>query len=78
MTASKNRVKKMYVARLFSLFILLALLSGCASFEGKFSATKNADIGIFADQTVAMLSEGVMGVDASKVIYTRERISASH
>lgn len=60
------------VLRIVLLIALVALLSGCASFEGKFSKTRNADIGLFADQTVSMLSDDSLGLDSSQAIYIRD------
>ena len=63
--------------RLLSLKTLLLVLavasvSGCASMKGKFTSTREANVGFFADQTIAMLSSADFGLDRRDTIYVRE------
>ena len=57
------------------LVLVVLALSGCASMEGKFSATSQANVGAFADQTIAMLSNSDMGVAQEKAVYVRHYIN---
>lgn len=57
--------------------ILIALsfalvLSGCASFEGKFVPANRADVGYFADRTITMLSQAEFTFTRNESVYTRE------
>ena len=49
-------------------FFMLALI-GCA---GKFSQTTEADVGFFADNTIAMLRDANLGFSRGKALYTKE------
>ena len=49
-------------------------LSGCVSMEGKFKGTAQANVGAFADQTIAMLSNSDLGVAQDRAIYVRHFI----
>lgn len=56
------------------------LLTGCAtmtSVSKKFSAHQKANIGIFADQTITMLSDADFGFDRDESIYTREFLGSN-
>jgi hypothetical protein len=57
-----------------TLFLALAVVSvsGCATVKGKFKSTKEANVGFFADQTIAMLSSADFGLDRQRTIYIRE------
>ena len=46
-------------------------LSSCATVSGKFTPTMKENVGIFADQTVALLSQADFGFTRSETIYTR-------
>ena len=61
----------------FLLVWLLLSLTGCASWEGKFSGTTEADIGIFADQTIATMTDPNLGIPVGKSVYVREYIDRS-
>lgn len=52
------------------LFMLLLTLSGCAA--SKFTATTEADVGFFADNTIAMLKSANLGFSRGTAIYTKE------
>ncbi|WP_455207025.1 hypothetical protein [Kaarinaea lacus] len=57
--------------------VVALVFSGCASWEGKFSRTTVADIGIFADQTLAALTDPEIGLPVGKSIYIRDYIVSS-
>ncbi|WP_455210553.1 hypothetical protein [Kaarinaea lacus] len=59
---------------LILLIVAVMALSGCASMEGKFKATAQANVGAFADQTIAMLSSSDLGVAQDNAIYVRHFI----
>ena len=61
-------------ARFRFTIVMLSMLSGCASWEGKFSGSTDADIGIFADQTIAIITDPDLGLPARESIYVREYI----
>ena len=52
----------MNTRNLWWLVVVIIALSGCVSMEGKFKATAQANVGAFADQTIAMLSSSDLGV----------------
>ena len=57
------------------LFAALLTLSACAiNMEGKFKGTAQANVGAFADQTIAMLSSSDLGVAQDSAIYARHYI----
>jgi hypothetical protein len=53
------------------------LLTGCASMSKKFSPQQKADLGIFADHTITMLSEADFGFSRDEAIYIREFLDGS-
>lgn len=53
---------------------LQIFLTGCASWEGKFSGTKEANVGIFADQTIATITDTNFGIPIGNTVYVREYI----
>jgi len=62
---------------LISVFIALMMVTACSSFKSvsqKFQPTVVANVGVFADQTLAMLSESDFGFSASQAIYLRDFI----
>jgi hypothetical protein len=58
-------------------FFLLGLLTSCASWEGKFSRTVEADVGTFADQTIAIITDAEIGLPVGKTVYIRDFIDES-
>ena len=62
---------------IFLIVWLLLSLSGCASWEGKFSGTKEANVGVFADQTISLLTDPDLGLPVGKSVYVREYIDRS-
>ena len=60
-----------------NLVALVSLLTGCASWEGKFSGTKEANVGVFADQTIATLADPDIGLPIGKTVYVRQYTIAS-
>ena len=53
------------------LYLALAL-SGCATFKEKFQPKTEANVGIFADTTLSMLSQADLGFDRDEAVYIRE------
>jgi len=64
-------------ARLLMIYFFLIQLTGCASWEGKFSGTKEANIGVFADQTIAIIANSNLGLPIGNTVYVREFIEQS-
>ncbi|WP_455201404.1 hypothetical protein [Kaarinaea lacus] len=60
-----------------TVLVHFVLLTGCASWEGKFSGTKEANVGIFADQTIATLTDPDLGLPVGKSVYVREYVDPS-
>ncbi len=60
-----------YVFKGLGLLYLVLVLSGCATLEGKFAPRTAADISIFADTTLSMLSQSDLGFDKDEAIYVR-------
>ena len=54
------------------IMILALAFTGCASLEGKLTPSTKADIGIFADQTIVMLSQADFVFKRNETVYTRE------
>lgn len=54
------------------LLCLLLALSGCATMKEKFTPKTQANLGIFADTTVSMLSQADLGFDRNETVYSRE------
>ncbi len=60
-----------------AVLILLIMVTGCTgtqvnkSLEGKLTATTSANIGVFADNTMAMLSEANFGFSEGQALYTK-------
>ncbi len=54
--------------------LLLLSVSGCASWEGKFSGTKQADVSVFADQTIATMTDPDLGLPVGQSVYVREYV----
>ncbi len=54
------------------LIALVLMLPACAATSKKFSSSIEADISVFADNTIAMLSETDLGFSKGIAIYTRE------
>jgi len=53
------------------LYLVLAL-SGCATWKEKFQPKTQANVGIFADTTLSMLSQADLGFDRDEAVYVRE------
>ena len=51
---------------------LVPALSGCATFKEKFQPKTKANVGIFADTTLSMLSQAELAFDKSEAVYVRE------
>jgi hypothetical protein len=59
------------ILRGFLLLSAALAASACATARGKFTPTMKENVGVFADQTVAMLSQADFGFTRSEAIYTR-------
>lgn len=59
---------------LLTFLLLLSLLTGCVSWEGKFSGTKEANVGVFADQTIATLTDPDLGLPTGRSVYVRDYV----
>ncbi|MBW2612738.1 MAG: hypothetical protein JRE12_10320, partial [Deltaproteobacteria bacterium] len=57
---------------MFVIVCATMLLAGCASMSKKFTAQQKANMGIFADQTITMLSEADFGFGRDEAVYVRE------
>ncbi len=55
--------------------LMAALMTGCATFGGKFTSSTQADIGYFTDATVTMMKDANFGFTRGNAIYTREFIA---
>jgi hypothetical protein len=63
---------------LISVFIALITVTSCSSVSQKFQPTVVANVGVFADQTLAMLSESDFGFSADQAIYLRDFIDRNN
>ena len=54
------------------LLMIVMLTSGCASMNKKFRRSVEADVGIFADHTMAMLDAADFGISKNNALYTKE------
>jgi hypothetical protein len=55
--------------------VLAAMLSGCASVGGKFSSSVEANVSVFADNTITMLRDADLGFDRNDAVYVREFVN---
>jgi hypothetical protein len=60
------------------LTILLTCLASCNSLEGKFTESVHADLGTFADQTIAMMQAPDLEMREDDMVLTREYINPLH
>ena len=58
--------------RYFGCIAVMLALSACTTVQKKFTSTDKANVGIFADNTMAMLKEADFGFTKENNIYTRE------
>jgi len=59
------------IVRLGILTIIFGI-AGCASMGGKFTPSTNPDIGFFANETIAIMSQADYAFERDETIYTRE------
>ncbi len=64
-------MNRRFSQRIFILIALL-LLAGCATVTQKFKPVAKANVGIFADNTLAMLKEAKFGFTKNHTLYTKE------
>ena len=60
--------------KLFSLILLSVALSGCATYKSKFHSKQVANIGYFADSTIAMMGDLDLTVDREDTLLVRRFI----
>ena len=65
------------ISSCLTICFVLSYLAGCASWKGKFSGTKEADVGIFADQTIATMTDPDLGLPVGKSVYVRDYVVQS-
>jgi hypothetical protein len=58
--------------RLIAVFVAVTMVTSCASMTQKFKAGTVANVGVFADQTIAMLSDADFGFSDDQAIYLRD------
>lgn len=66
---------------LVSVFIALMMITSCGSIRSvskKFQPTVVANVGVFADQTLAMLSESDFGFSSNQTIYLRDFLDSNN
>lgn len=66
------RKKCLWLSVLVSAILMVASCSHVSSVPDKFSTSMGANVGIFADHTIAMLREAGFGFDKDEAIYIRE------
>jgi hypothetical protein len=66
------------ILRCALLTILLTCLASCNSLEGKFTESVTADLGTFADQTIAMMRAPDLEMREDDMVLTREYINPLH
>jgi len=67
-----SRCVRVPVMRLIAVFITVTMVISCASMFQKFQTGTVANVGVFADQTIAMLSEADFGFSDDQAIYLRD------
>jgi len=61
-----------FIPRVLVILSTILILSSCASASKKFTAQTKVNIGFFADQTIAVLSDSDFGFTRNETLYTRE------
>ncbi len=62
---------------LLTLSILVVALNGCATMKEKFTSSTKANIGLFTDNTIAMLSDLQLDISRNETIITRRFLDPS-
>jgi len=63
-----NRIQIQWI----NMLIILVIISGCTSINKKFRSSVEADVGIFADHTMAMLEAADFGISKNNALYTKD------
>ena len=74
---SRVLLTKVQCLHILASTILLTYLSACTSIEGKFTETTHADLGAFADQTIALMQIQEQGLREEDMVLTRQYLSPS-
>ena len=67
----QRRVPWSWLIRLLNGAMLLFILTGCASMSDKFSPTTRANMGIFADNTIAILNDVDLSIKRNEAVFSR-------
>lgn len=57
---------------MLGILTVIMVIAGCASVEGKFTPSTKPDIGFFANETIAIMSQADYTFERDETIYTRE------
>jgi len=71
-TRVTSAIVRLKAMRLIAVFITVMMVTSCASMTQKFKKGTVANVGVFADQTIAMLSEADFGFSDDQAIYLRD------
>lgn len=71
----RKRAGRTWVLRLLVGALLFLVLTGCATVKDKFQPSTRADISLFADNTIAMLSDVDLSIDRNEAIFARRFIN---
>ena len=65
------RYRQTRICHVLYLIFTVSVISGCASLKDKFTSSKEANVGFFADQTIAILGNTNFALDSQRTIYVR-------
>ena len=74
---SRSLLAKDHGLQILASTILLISLSACTSLEGKFEDSTRADLGAFADQTIALMQIQEEGLREEDMVLTRRYLNPS-
>ncbi len=67
----KRRFVRMWCKAMLTGATIMVALTGCASLNKKFVSGTKADIGLFADNTIALLSDLDLSIDRNEAVFAR-------
>ncbi len=67
----QRRVPRSWLIRLLTGALLFFVLSGCATMNKKFTSRTKANIGLFADNTIAILSDVDLSIERNEAVFSR-------
>jgi len=70
----KSRDPAFMALAVFVVLFCIVLVSGCSSMGSKFTSKKKADVELFAENTLSMLSQADLGFDKNQAVYIWEFI----